>query len=475
MMLAGGQLASWLFGLGWTFVVPRRLGPAAIGEYVVAISTAAVLGIIVNQGANPLLTREIARDNTKAPELIAGAIVMRLAITVPACFGMLIYIHIAGFDSHRALFIWLATAIAITAAVSAAFEATFSGLERMEFLAYAALVGNGLASLLGIVLVLIGGRLVAVMVLNLGLTLLVLALNVYWSRRLFTVAWRGPARLVLHILRGGFNFWIGGLFFTAYLWIDAILLSIMVPAWVVGWYGVPSQLFAAILMVVGVLCTAWFPRLAAAHTEGVDRLRQTARPAIEAAVVLSLPVAAGTALVSGPLVGLLYDGAFAGAVPVLAILGACLVPTFVNMMAYQILQAEGRQVSWFKVIAFATVLNIAANLVLIPHFQAQGNGAVGAALSLLLTEVVELVAALVLLPWLLSPALLRRTARAAAATAFMVAVVIAVSRAGLFAEVGAGLAAFTVGALLLRVPTSDELGLLRGFGARVLSRLPLRA
>jgi O-antigen/teichoic acid export membrane protein len=345
----------------------------------------------------------------------------------------------------------------------------------MEYLAYGGLVGTGLASLLGIVVVLLGGRLVAVMVLTLGLTVLVLGLNIYWARRLFTIAWRGAAGVVPHILRAGFSFWVGGLFFTAYLWIDSILLSVMVPAWVVGWYGVPSQLFAAILMVVGVLCTAWFPRLAAAHAESSDRLRQTARPAIEAAIVLSLPIGAGTALVSAPLVNLLYDGEFHGAAPVLAILGACLVPTFVNMMAYQILQAEGRQVSWFKVIAVATVLNIAANLVLIPHFQAQGNGAIGAALSLLGTEVVELIAALVLLPWLLSPALLRRTARAAAATAFMVAVVIAVSREGLFVEVGAGLAAFAVGALILRLPTSDELALLRGFGARVLSRLPLRA
>jgi O-antigen/teichoic acid export membrane protein len=471
LVLAGGQLASWLFGLCWTLVVPRRLGPAAMGEFVIAISTAAVLGIIVSQGASPLLTRDIARDNSKASELVGGAIVMRLAITVPACVGMLIYIHVVGFGADRALLIWLATALFITAAVSSAFEATFSGLERMEYLAYAGLVGNGLASLLGIALVLLGGRVVAVMVLNLSLTVLVLALNVYWARRVFAIAWRGATRVVPHLLRAGFSFWIGGLFFTGYLWIDSILLSILVPARVVGWYGVPTQLFVAILMVVGVMGTAWFPRFATAYIAGGDSLRRSARPAVEAAVVLSLPLAVGTALVAAPLVALLYGNGFAGAVPVLTILGACIVPTFLNMMAYQILQAEGRQVSWFKVIAIATALNVAANLVLIPHFQAQGNGAVGAALSLLGTEVFELVAAIVLLPWLLSAALLGRAARAAAATGLMAASVFAVSPAGLFAEVAAGLATFGIFALILRVPTSSELALLRGFGARLRSRL----
>jgi O-antigen/teichoic acid export membrane protein len=473
--LAGGQAGSWLFGILWLFVVPRTLGPTAIGEFVIAISITAVLGIIVNQGAGPLLTREIARDSSRTSSLVGGAIVMRLATAVPGCVGMFLYLRLVHFGPEQVLLIWLATALVITASVSGAFEAAFSGLERMEYLAYAGLVGNGLVSLLGIGLVLVGGRVVALMVLDLGLTVLVLALNVYWSRRMFAIAWRGAMRLVPQIVRSGLSFWVGGLFFTAYLWIDSILLSLLVPTRVVGWYGVPTQLFTAILMVAGVLGTAWFPRLAAAHMEGKEALRQCARPAFEAAVVLSLPIAAGTALVAGPLVALLYGGGFSGAGPVLSILAACMVPTFFNMMAYQVLQAEGRQVAWFKVVAAATVLNISANLVLIPHFQGQGNGAIGAALSLLGTEVFELVAALCLLPWVLGSRLLGRVARAAAATTLMALAVFAASPAGLVPEIGAGLVMFTAFALLLRLPTPDELTMLRGFGARMRGRLRLPA
>jgi O-antigen/teichoic acid export membrane protein len=475
LALAGGQLASWFFGIAWTFVVPRRLGAAAIGEYVVAVSTAALFAIIVNQGASPLLTREIARDNTKAPVLVGGTIVMRLAMTAPACIAMLIYIDLVDFSAERAALMWLATALVITASISGALSAAFSGLERMEYIAYSSLIGSGLASLLGIALVLRGGNVVQVMVLNLSLTVVVLALNIYWARRLFVIAWRGALGVVPHILRDGFSFWIGGLFFTAYLWIDSILLSVMVPANVVGWYGVPTQLFVATLMVAGVLSTAWFPRLAAAFLEGAESFRQAARPAVEAVIVLSLPIAVGTAMVATPLVERLYGGSFEGAEPVLAILGACIVPTFVNMMAYQILQAQGRQLRWFYVIAIATALNIGANLVLIPFFQMHnGNGAEGAALSLLATEMFELVAAVYLLPWLLGRALMGRAARAAAATALMAAAVFAVRGAGLFLEVGVGLAAFGIFAVLLKLPTSAELSMLNGLAARGLAKLGMR-
>jgi len=238
---------------------------------------------------------------------------------------------------------------------------------------------------------------------------------------------------------------------------------------------VPTQLFVALLMVAGVLGTAWFPRLAAAHVQGADALRRVARPAVEAAVVLSLPIAAGTALVATPLIALLYGKSFSGAAPVLIILGASVVPTAFNMMAYQILQASGRQVGWFKVVAAATGLNVVANLILIPHFQAQGNGAVGAALSLLGTEIFEFAAAMFLLPWLLAPTLLKRAARGAAATALMAAAVFAVTPAGPLAEIAAGLAAFGVFALLFRVLTPDELKMLRRLGVRVRSRLRLPA
>jgi hypothetical protein len=57
----------------------------------------------------------------------------------------------------------------------------------------------------------------------------------------------------------------------------------------------------------------------------------------------------------------------------------------------------------------------------------------------------------------------------------MAVVVIAVSPAGLFAEVAAGLAAFGVFALIFRVLSSAELTLLRRSASRLGTRLRLRA
>jgi O-antigen/teichoic acid export membrane protein len=470
LLLFGGQVASWAFALLWLFFVPRKLGPAPIGELVIATSITAILGTFVNQGAGTLLTKEIARDPGVAGRLVGGAALMRLACVIPAFVVITVYALLLHFNSEQTLLVWLATAGMLTAALSGAVQAAFTGIERMEYIAYANLVGNGLTSILGIVLVLGGGGVVALLVLDLILTMLVLVLNLIWARRIFVIKWRGALTVIPHIVRGGLSYWIGGLFFVTYLWIDSVLLSTMAPAKVVGWYGVPTQLFTAILMVSGVLGTAWFPRLAAAFKHGPQRLIETGRPAVELVMVISLPIAIGTVLVAGPLVQLLYGSAFMGAVPVLMVLGITVVPTFFNMIAYQMLLASNRQVGWIKVVALATVLNVVLNFLLVPHFQASGNGAIGAAVSLLISELFEAFGALMLLPWLLQASFGSRVLRAAAAAGLMAATVVVVAPLGLLAEIACGVVCFTVFAILLRVATTAELAEVRALGTRFRAR-----
>jgi hypothetical protein len=72
-----------------------------------------------------------------------------------------------------------------------------------------------------------------------------------------------------------------------------------------------------------------------------------------------------------------------------------------------------------------------------------------------------------LLPWLLHARLLGRVARAALATGCMSLAVIAVAPMGLIVEILTGVAAFAALALILRLPTADEMAELRGLGERL--------
>ena len=474
-VLAGGQAVTWTLSLVWTVFVPRALGPAGMGELVVATSITSIVSAAIGLGIGTLMVRDIARNHGAAPRLVGQAIALRLVLAVPAVLAITAYAIAIHPPPELALVMALATAAMVVGLFSGPFLVALQAMERMHYVAYSDVLSKAATALVGVALVFVGFRLVALMWLSLAMAAVVLVLSWWWSRPYFKIDWRVQAPRVGRMVIDSLPFWTTGLLLTFYMWIDALMLSVMVPTNVVGWYGVPTKLFGTLLFVPVILATAWLPRLSAAFREGVDPLRKTAKPALELVLVLCMPVAAGTALVAGPLIRDLYGPLFKPSVSVLIILALTLPPTYFNIIANQVLVATNRQLSWTKVMVAAAVINPVLNFFLIQYFQSQQhNGAVGAAISLLVTEVGMAIAGLLLVPGILDSRSVMRLARAAAATAGMVLVVWALNRSGLIVQTVAGAATFGALAIVFRILTTEEFAVLRSKAAWV-PALPIRA
>src|SRR4029077_926131 len=184
----------------------------------------------------------------------------------------------------------------------------------------------------------------------------------------------------------------------------------------------------------------------------------------EQVMILSLPVSVGAALIADPLVRFLYGPAFGGSVPVLVILALSVAPTYFNIVAYQILVAAKRQMTWTKAIIAASVVNPLLNLVWIRVFESRfQNGAIGAALSFLLTEVMLVAVGLVVVRPFLQSRTLFRLGRSALATLGMAASVEGARSLGLVGQILIGALSFAILAVVFRVVAPDEV---REFGAR---------
>jgi acetyltransferase-like isoleucine patch superfamily enzyme len=232
----------------------------------------------------------------------------------------------------------------------------------------------------------------------------------------------------------------------------------MAPQAVVGWYGVSTRLFTTLLFVPMIIATTWLPRLSAAFSQSPATLRAAARTPIELVLTIMLPVSVGAALVAPSLIRLLYGAAFAPAAPVLVLLAITLIPMALNMIAYNILVASNRQLIWTAALAGACVLNPALNFILIRVTQARlQNGAIGAAASLLLTEIIIAALAIVIVREFLDLRILNRILRAALATAGMAVVVLMAVRLGFAVQVLAGAVSFGALALLFQVVPPNEL------------------
>lgn len=470
-LLSGSQLLTWMLTLAWTLFVPRLIGPYGMGLIVMATATGGILVGLAGLGARPFLVKEIAAHPERAPQLLGTAFIVRTVLILPSALLTVLYVHLAGFNVVQSLAVYLGFGLAAFTLLSEVAQAGLQGIERMEYLAGGEILNKGLQTLVGIPMAILGFGATWLIVLQVAAAALLTSMNLIWARR-FRIDWSLHTGRILSFVKDSLTYWSFAVFFTFYLWVDATMLSLMTPGQVVGWYGVPTRIFQTLMFVPVILSTAWLPRLASAYSRSPDDLKAAARIPLELVTVLSLPIAAGVALVARPVTLLLYGAAYEASIPVLEILAVTCIPMYVNIIVNQVLIASNRQMVWTRAMVLASFVNPALNLVLIRYFQDHlGNGAIGSAISMFGTELVIIAIGLWVIRRFVDLSILWRLSRAVLATGGMATVCWFASRLGLVQEVAAGLVSFTLLAILLRVLSREELAELR----RIAERVPMRA
>lgn len=474
--MASGQLVTWTMTLAWTIVVPRLLGPAGMGLIVTAWAVTGLLATVLGFGTRNYLVRAIVVAPGEAGRLVGTGVVLRLLLAPLFMVAVAIWAHFADYGRDGTLALYLAGGATVFTLLAEPIQAGFQAIERMKYLAYSDVINKSVQGLVGIALVVAGFGAVGFTGCWLVMAAIVLALDIRWLRGHIRVQWRTTPRRLAHMARESMAYWAFGVFFMLYLWIDSAMLSVMTSPTVVGWYGVSTKLFQTLMVVPVLISTAWLPQLVSVFERSPPELRRAARAPIEIVLVIGLPIAAGIALVAQPAIDHIYGSAYAGAVPVMILLGLCIPAMYLNIMLSQVLIAARRQFAWTWVMLGATIVNPAINLVLIPATQARfGNGAIGAAVSLLVTEIVIVAAGFRLTGrGVLGRRALRRVTRTAAASVAMWGVGFATQGVGAVPSVTAGLLTFLVLAKVLRLVTPEEAEQLGDQLARFAPRLTAR-
>jgi O-antigen/teichoic acid export membrane protein len=457
-VLAGGQLITWILTGMWTVVVPRAIGPQGMGLLVAAWAAAGIMSVMVGLGTRDFLVRRIAVNPSEAPAIVGTAITLRMLLSVPGVLLVFAYASFAGFGREQTTVIMIFSGTTLLLLLLEPIQAAFQALERMQYLVYADVVSKAGVTAGGIALVLFGFGPVALVTLGFSISMLILYMNLVWIRSYARIQWGFRFREIRALLKHSLAYWAFSAFLTLYLWIDSAMLSVMTTPTVVGWYGVPTKVWGALMFVPVILATALLPRFVMANLQGLEKLREVARPFLELVLVLSLPAAVGLAMVSGPLVELLWTPIYSPSIPVMVIIALSAPATYLNILLNQLLIARNQPWVWTRVMAGAAVLNIVLNLTLIPYFQRQfGNGAIGAAVSLTVTEIVVAAVGLAIVPGFLTLRSSWRILRAAAATLVMAGVVWTMRSHGLLLEISAGAGTFAIMAWLLRLPTRADI------------------
>jgi len=382
--MMASQAVTWAAAFVMAVLLPRALGAAGYGRLQLVLSLAGIFAIFIELGATTLITREVARDRTRASAYLIHALLLQSVTSVIAfacLMGSMLALRRPPEVVHLA---WILGGGMVLFGATAFLNSFLRGLEQVHYQAWGSILEKVLEAAIILAILSAGLGVVPVAWAMVGVGVVHLAWTAYWVVRLARPRWAPPRiGFLREMVRDSMPFFLFALFAQVYDKVDVAMLAVMAGDTAVGWYSAAYRLFEALFFIPYIFGTVAFPVLSRLWKSNPDAYRDAVRRGFRVLCAAAAGVCVPTAILAGPMVGLLYsEGEFSGTAPALRILSAGLAVMYLNTLFVMVLQTTDRQAAWAKAGAAAALLNPALNWLLIPKY-----GHLGAAWATVATEV----------------------------------------------------------------------------------------
>lgn len=452
--LVAGKVAT----LAYTIAAARVLGERQFGLFSYALSIALLVATLPSWGFDALLLQRASKEPGETNRLLSETLTWRTAIAVPIFGGAAIAALVTAPDTTSLLtFLLVLVATAVDTYADAGY-AVAAAKEDQRWTSVALAAQRIVTAVLALVALAMGFGLVPLALSYLAGSL-VAGLGVLWAVRrlgvgvsLRSVHRKGMSATAKMSVALGIDTVISLALFR----IDQVLLGVMKGEAAVGIYAAAYRLLETILFVSWAVAKAVFPVMSASTEPW--RVRRGVEQGLAAVGVLYIPFGVGLAIEAEAVLHALYGEPYAsqGASSAQWLAAAPLFFAAAYLGSYALLARERR---WTVVVSSlaALVVNVVANLALIPTFSAAGAAA--ATTLAFLAQTVLIFAFLA--PDIGVPSVARGLAPAVVASGAMAAVLLPL-RAELWIEVAAGVAVYlAVWVPLARWWTPEHLGVIR--------------
>lgn len=367
----------------------RTAGPVGAGYVEFAVSFFLLLGLLVDQGFDSYGAREMARAPARAGELIAEIVFARLILATLAFAGAWTALYFLKLpdEQERVVWVYCLTLFALPFLL----RWVFLGLDRMGRVAAGQVVRQGVFAGALLSLLSAGAGLWAAGAAELAGTIAA-AGYLGWGLRRESLP--RPARrfaLSRDLLRAGLTIGLSQMLWSARMFGATLLVGLLVPAEELGYFGVAMKILVALHGFIWLYYLNLLPSMSRLWHSDVAAFHDLLRRSMNAVAWMCAAGGCLWYLLAPTVVALASGPRFAPAGPVLQWLGLVGVIAAVSGNFRFALIATGRQTSEMAATAAGTV----AALVAMPVAHERA-GLTGAALSLVLGEIVVWLAAWIL-------------------------------------------------------------------------------
>jgi O-antigen/teichoic acid export membrane protein len=373
-----------IMGIVIVKLITNYLGKSGYGEYTAAFEFLAFFTIVADLGLYTIGVREMAKDEKKIPMIIGNILTIRTVVSVIMIIGASIAaLYIEQYQGTR---IPVAVGIAGVAMLLNILTSTVSTVLqvhlKMQYNSLASVIGKAvnLGYMAAVAFVFFPGDTTE------GLYQLVwggvagnaamLLITYYYSSKLTKIRYRIDLEFWKDVIVKALPYGIALVLNTIYFRIGSVLLSLMKTPADVGVYGVPMR----ILEAVGIIPLYFMNSVLPVLTRSLERKDGSHQKIIQYAfdflVMGSMPLVAGTVVLSYPIIYLISSPEFLSNIPqgfygsdvVLSILIFALAFSFINSLFGFILVADNKQMKILTRNAIGAALTLILDLTLIPHF-----------------------------------------------------------------------------------------------------------
>lgn len=397
--LVVGQAATTALSVVLSAALGRSLGPVDFGLfYLVTTMTTFAYGV-VEWGQNLHVAREVARAPGRAGELLGSAVAFRALCAVAVVGPALLLARALGYGGSTLALYAVLLGTWLPVSLVQAHGVVFRGCERMELDALLQVAAKILALGATLAALALGGRVLAVISAQ-GAAAVLAALGALLLVRVVGLPRMRVSREALReLLVGGAPIVALNVAIVAQPYLDAVVLSKLAPAHVMGWHAATKTFMAALVTPAAILASAAYPRLSRAASDR-DGFRRELGTALRPLLWVAAGATAGTWLVADLAVAAVYGReGYGPAVAALQLFAPALLLFFVDILLGHACVAAGKARAFALAKAASVVASTALDVVLVPLMQARtGNGVLGVILAFAGSELVMITAAVVLLP-----------------------------------------------------------------------------
>lgn len=354
-------------------IIARFIGVESTGAYFISLAIVTVIAVLDDVGLTSIVIREVAKKTSDAT-LWARTVIGIKLVTMPLTVAIAFFVPVLlGYSSEITLLIRIAVVVMLADTLSLSFYGILRGLHNLKYESLGIFIGQSITATIGITLI-------ALNIATLPLLIVALAAGSLWNmsfsiyqvvKRLGWSCLRPTYQLGWSPLKIAFAFFLAAVFVKIYSYVDSIILSLQLGEAAVGIYAVAYKLTYAFQFLPLAFVAALYPTMSAqAHNQ--HQLKHTLLNAFWYMALLGAPIILGLWSLAPEVIHTFYGNEYAASVLPLQILIFVLVFIFLDFPIGSLLNATGRQTTKTAIMGVAMVINVTANLILIPIFGVPG-------------------------------------------------------------------------------------------------------